>query len=287
MKIWGNHWDNILFSFIVICIAVLIGRLLRHIMGRSVKAASRKLKADPTRYNFLKNAVEFIIYIISTIIIFNSIPTLKDYGTAIFAGAGVLAAIVGFASQAAFSNIVSGVFIVIFKPFSVGDRVRVGQLYQGDVEDITLRHTIIKDFENRRIVIPNSVMNNETIINSTIAHERVCMFIELGISFDSDTSKAMHIMRDEALRHPACEDNRTAEEKSNDDPQVEVRLLGFTETVQQLRAYVWARDPSTGFILKCDLNKAIKERFDKEGIQLSLARHIVYLPGKFNTTKFI
>jgi small conductance mechanosensitive channel len=287
MKIWGNHWDNILFAFIVICIAVFIGRLLRYIMGRSVKAASQKLKADPTRYNFLKNAVEFIIYIISTIIIFNSIPTLKDYGTAIFAGAGVLAAIVGFASQAAFSNIVSGIFIVIFKPFSVGDRVRVGQLYQGDVEDITLRHTIIKDFENRRIVIPNSVMNNETIINSTIAHERVCMFIEVGISFDSDTSKAMHIMQDEALRHPACEDNRTAEEKSNDHPQVEVRLLGFTETVQQLRAYVWAKDPSTGFILKCDLNKAIKERFDKEGIQLSLARHIVYLPEKFNVTKII
>jgi small conductance mechanosensitive channel len=287
MKIWGNHWDYILFAFIVLSIAVVVGRLLRYVMGRSVKAASRKLKADPTRYNFLKNAVEFIIYIIATIVIFNSIPTLKDYGTAIFAGAGVFAAIVGFASQAAFSNIVSGIFIVIFKPFSVGDRVRVGQLYQGDVEDITLRHTIIKDFENRRIVIPNSVMNNETIINSTIAQERVCMFVELAISFDSDTGKAMHIMQDEALRHPACEDNRSAEEKSNDHPQVEVRLLGFTDAAQQLRAYVWAKDPSVGFILKCDLNKSIKERFDKEGIQFSLPRHMVYLQEKFTSAKLI
>ena len=153
---------------------------------------------------FLKNAVEFVIYIIAFIVIFNAIPTLKDYGAALFAGAGVLAAIVGFASQSAFSNIISGIFIVMFRPFSVGDRVKIGQLYQGDVEDITLRHTIIKDFENRRIVIPNSVMNSETIINSTMDEEKVCMFIEIGITFDSDVELASTIMADEAAKHPKC-----------------------------------------------------------------------------------
>lgn len=282
MKLIGNSWDYVLFSIIVIAVAIIVGRVLRLVMGRFVKGASRKLKVDPTKYNFLKNAVEFIIYIIATIVIFNAIPPLRDYGTAIFAGAGVLAAIVGFASQSAFSNIVSGIFIVIFKPFSVGDRVRVGQQYQGDVEDITLRHTIIKDFENRRIVIPNSVMNNETIINSTLTEEKVCMFIELGISFSSDADRAMHLMRDEALRHPSCEDNRTAEEKSIDHPQVEVRLINFTESAQQLRAYVWAKDPSTGFNMKCDLNKSIKQRFDSEGIEIAYPQRVVYLRENFS-----
>lgn len=281
MKIIGNYWDYVLFSFIVLLVAVVVGRLLRFVIGRFVKAASTKLKVDHTKYNFLKNAVEFIVYIIAMIVIFNAIPTLRDYGTAIFAGAGVLAAIVGFASQSAFSNIISGIFIVIFRPFSVGDRVRVGQLYQGDVEDITLRHTIIKDFENRRIVIPNSVMNNETIINSTITDEKVCMFIEIGISFTSNIDKAMHIMQDEALRHPDCEDNRTAEEKSNDHPQVEVRLIGFTDSAQQLRAYAWAKDPSTGFNLKCDLLKSIKHRFDNEGIEIAFPQRMVYIKENF------
>jgi small conductance mechanosensitive channel len=283
MKPVGNFWNYILLAAIVMGVAIIAGRVLRYLMGRFVKGASRKLKVDPTKYNFLKNAVEFIIYIIATIVIFNAIPPLRDYGTAIFAGAGVLAAIVGFASQSAFSNIVSGIFIVIFKPFSVGDRVRIGQLYQGDVEDITLRHTIIKDFENRRIVIPNSVMNSETIINSTLTQEKICMFIELGISFGSDTDRAMHIMQDEALRHPSCDDNRTAEEKSSDQPQVEVRLIGFTDSAQQLRAYVWAKDPSTGFNMKCDLHKSIKQRFDKEGVEIAYAQRVVYLRENFSS----
>lgn len=286
MKIIGNFWDDILFAIVVLIISVIVGRILRYLIGKGVKGATRKLKVvDPTKYNFLKNAVEFIVYIIAIIIIFNSIPTLRDYGTALFAGAGVLAAIVGFASQSAFSNIVSGIFIVIFKPFSVGDRVKIGQLYQGDVEDITLRHTIIKDFENRRIVIPNSVMSNETIINATMMEEKVCMFIEIGISFDSDINIAMKIMEDEALKHPKCIDNRTAEEKSNDLPQVDVRLISFQDAAQQLRAYAWAENPTTGFDLKCDLLKCIKERFDMAGIEIALPQRIIYM--KENLTKIL
>jgi small conductance mechanosensitive channel len=283
MKIVGNYY---LFVFIVLSVAVVVGRLLRFLIGRFVKGATRKLKVvDATKYNFLKNAVEFIVYIIAVIIIFNAIPKLRDYGTALFAGAGVLAAIVGFASQSAFSNIVSGIFIVIFKPFRVGDRVRIGQLYQGDVEDITLRHTVIKDFENRRIVIPNSVMNTETIINSTLFDDRICMFIEIGITFQSDVEKALHIMQDEALHHPSCIDNRTAEEKSIDHPQVETRLIGFTESGQQLRASVWAKDPSVGFNMKCDLFQSIKKRFDNEGIEIALPHRIVYIKENINVIK--
>lgn len=285
MKILNNAWDDVLFAILVLAIAIIVARLLRMVMGRFVKGASRKLKVDPTKFNFLKNAVEFIIYIIAIIVIFNSIKILKDYGTALFASAGVFAAIVGFASQSAFSNIISGIFIVISKPFSVGDRVRVGQIYQGDVEDITLRHTIIKDFENRRIVIPNSVMNNETIINSTLTDERICMFIEITIAFTSDTDKAMSIMRDEAMKHPFCEDNRTAEEKSNDDPQVDVRLIGFNDFGQQLRAYAWARNPTTGFNLRTDLHRSIKKRFDLEGIEIAFAQRFPYIPDKNTATK--
>ena len=128
-------------------------------------------------------------------------------------GAGIFAAIVGFASQSAFSNIVSGIFLVIFRPFSVGDRVKVGQLYNGDVEDITLRHTVIKDFENKRIVIPNTVISNEIIVNSTIIDEKVCMFLEFGISLESNIQKAQDIIQEEAMKSRYCIDNRTEEEK--------------------------------------------------------------------------
>lgn len=273
----GDFWNNVFFAVIVMVVAVVVARVLRLIIGRLVKAASTKLKVDPTKYNFLKNAVEFIIYIIALIIVFNSIPKLRAYGTALFAGAGVLAAIVGFASQSAFSNIVSGIFIVIFRPFRVGDRVRVGQLYTGDVEDITLRHTVIKDFENRRIVIPNSVINNETIINSTLAEENVCIFVELGVSFDADVDRCMKIMEEECVKHPLCQDNRSYEETERGASKVDVRLLTITETAVQLRAYAWAANPSQGFDLKCDVLKSVKSRFDAEGISLAFPQRIIYL----------
>lgn len=268
MKEMDKVWEGLLFAAIVLVIASIVTYVIRFVIGRFFRKAALKLKVDPTRYNFLKNAVGFIVFLIAIIVIFRSIPTLHDFGTTLMTGAGILAAIVGFASQSAFSNIVSGIFLVIFKPFSVGDRVRIGQLYTGDVEDITLRHTIIKDFENRRIVIPNTVISNETIINSTLTDERICIFLELNISFDSDINKAIHIIQTEALKHPLCIDNRSTEELAKGDHQVVVRVIGFTDFATQLRAYLWALNPSLGFELKCDMNKSVKERFDDEGIEL-------------------
>ena len=123
-----------------------------------------------------------------------TIPKLKSLGVTIFAGAGILAAIIGFASQAAFSNIVSGIFIVIFKPFRVGDIVKISNLYSGIVEDITLRHTVISDFENKRLIIPNSVISAETIHNSNILDNKICNHIWYGISYDSDVDLATSII---------------------------------------------------------------------------------------------
>lgn len=261
-------WEQIGFSLLVLAVAFIVGRVVRFIIGRFFRRNAVKLKVDPTRYNFFKNAVDFITFLIAIIIIFRSIPTLRATGTTLLTGAGILAAIVGFASQQAFSNIISGIFLVIFKPFSVGDRVRIGTLYTGDVEDITLRHVVIKDFENRRIVIPNSVISNETIVNSTITDEKVCMFVELNISFESSIDKALTIVQETAASHTLCIDNRTVEEKERGEPKVMMRVIEITDFSVKIRAYTWARNPSEGFDLKCDLLKLIKERFDKENIEI-------------------
>src|SRR6266705_6781805 len=134
-----KQWEQFAFALIVLAITLVISRIVRFLIGRFIRGAARKLKVDPTRYNFFKNAVDFILFFVAIVIIFRSIPSLRTLGTGLITGAGVLAAIVGFASQSAFSNIISGFFLVIFKPFSVGDRVKIGQQHTGDVEDITLR----------------------------------------------------------------------------------------------------------------------------------------------------
>ena len=273
----SKHWEQIIFAVSILSVAFVIGRIIRYVLGRFLKASAKKLKVDPTRYNFFKNAVDFIILLIAIIIIFRSIPALQVFSTTLLTGAGVLAAIVGFASQSAFSNIISGIFLVIFRPFSVGDRVKIGQMYNGDVEDITLRHTVIKDFENRRIVIPNNVISNETIINSTIEDEKVIMFVEFTISLDSSIDLASSIIQEEASNHPYCIDNRNAEELAKGEHKVMVRVISFVDSGLLLRAYAWSRNPTEGFELKCDLLKTIKERFDAEGIEIPYPyRTIVY-----------
>jgi small conductance mechanosensitive channel len=131
-----------------------------------------------------------------------------------------------------------------------------------------LRHTIIKDFENRRVVIPNSVIGNETIINSTLNDERVCMFVDFNISFDSDVDTAIQVAQEEALKHPLCIDGRTTDELIKGEHQVMVRTIAITDFAVQIRAYVWAKNATDGFELKCDLHKSIKRQFDKTGVEI-------------------
>jgi small conductance mechanosensitive channel len=257
--------------------AFIISRILRALLTKFLHLASSKLNVDPTQYNFLINLISFILYFGAFVFIFYSIPGLRALGLTLFAGAGVAAAIVLFASQQAFSNIINGIFIIIFKPFRVGDIIKVGSLRTGKIEDITLRHTVIRDFENRRIIIPNTVIGSETLVNSSIKDELICNFVEFGISYDSNVNKAIDIIRDEAVKHPNYIDNRTREEKKNNIHPVMVRVIGFGDSSVNLRAFIWSKDHVSGFILKCDLFKSVKERFDREGIEIPFPyRTIVY-----------
>ena len=249
-------------------VALILSKILRALLTKFLQLASKKLKVDSTQFNFLNNGISFILYLCAFIFVFYSIPSLRALGVTLFAGAGVAAAIILFASQHAFSNIINGIFIIIFKPFRVGDVIKVGTLRVGKIEDITLRHTIIRDFENRRIIIPNTVIGTETLINSSIKDEFICNFVEFGISYDSDANKAIEIIREETLKHPNYIDNRTREEKKNNIHPVLIKVLGFGDFSVNLRAFVWTKDHTSGFILKCDLFKSVKERFDNEGVEI-------------------
>jgi small-conductance mechanosensitive channel len=205
------------------------------------------------------------------------VPKLKALAITLFAGAGILVAIIGFAAQQAFSNIIGGIFIVIFKPFRVGDMIKVGSLPYGLVEDITLRHTVINNFENKRIIIPNSIISSENIINDSIEDSKIRRWIEVGISYDSDIDLAMRIIQEEALKHPDCIDVRTQEEKDAGIPQVLVRLISFGDFSINLRAYVWTSNPIQAPHMHYEINKNIKKRFDVEGVEIPFPyRTLVY-----------
>lgn len=261
---------------VIMLFALIATRIIRLLIAKANQHNKEKQK-DLTRINFLKNAISFVIWMIAIGVIISMIPAFRSVAVTLLAGAGILVAVIGFAAQEAFANVIGGIFIIIFRPFRIGDMIKVGTLDYGIVEDITLRHTVIVNFENKRIIVPNSNISSDNIINDSIEDNKVCRFIEVGISYDADLDLATKIIQEVSMNHPLCIDVRTQKDKKNGVEQVEVRLLKFNEYSIDLRAYVWTKDPLTALRMHSDINKEIKKRFDEEDIEIPFPyRTIVY-----------
>jgi small-conductance mechanosensitive channel len=256
--------------------AFVAERLIRKALRRLYLRSGQGYE-DRTRYRFFRNATRFIVGLLALAGVIYTVPSFKHLAVTLFAGAGILVAILGLATQRAFSNIISGIFIVSFKPFRVGDLIKVGSVDPGTVEDITLRHTVIVTFENRRIIIPNAVISDEVIVNSSINDEATCEFVEVGISYESDLDKAMAAMQAECEAHADSLDKRTPEETKRGAPKVLVRLVRIEDSALLLRAYVWAKDPITSRQMRYELNRSIKLRFDREGVSIPYPQRTVHI----------
>ncbi len=278
MEIFNSKYFEYLVLIVVTFIIVsVLSYAIRKSLDLIIRRNSKQLHSDPTNFIFLKNSSAFVLYAIGIFWIFHKIPYFNSLGTALFAGAGVIAAVIGFASQKAFSNIIGGLFILIFKPFRVGDIIEISNSRKGIVEEITLRHTIIKDYQFQRIVIPNSQISEETIINSSITDDKIRKHVEVGVSYESDLDLAIQILRNAIMQHPLCIDNRTPEQRESQSPIVDVKVVGLGEYSVVLRAYVWANNYEDAFAIQCDVFKLIKSEFDHNGIEIPYPhRTIVY-----------
>ncbi len=252
----------------ILTITFALAWMVNRIFSRFIRQSTLIIRNDPTNYQFMKHFISAIIYIIGIGIAVYSLPPLRAVATSMLAGAGILAVAVGLASQNALSNIISGMFIIMFKPFRVNDRLRVRDMPTGVVEDITLRHTVIRDFENRRVIIPNSVMNQEIIINSDFQDDNICRFVDMSIGYNADIDRAKAILREEALKHPLHLDVRTPKQIAEGKQDVEVRVIALGDYAIQLRAYVWADNQANAFVMGCDLLETVKKRYDAEGIEI-------------------
>ena len=262
--------------FVAIIIATIITAMIfQKIFGRYLTYATEVLQNDPTNYQFLKHTGTAIIYLVGFSWALFTLPAFKTIAGSLLTGAGILAVAAGVASQHALSNIMSGVFIIIFKPFRVNDRLKLKDTLNGIVEDITLRHTVIRDFENKRIIIPNTVISNEIIVNADFSNEQIVKWIDFSISFDSDLKKAKAIMAEEIQNHPLQVDVRTPADIQDGKPEVDVRVIGISDFAVNLRGWAWAKDMPDGFVMSCDLLESIKLRFDREGIEIPYPHHTI------------
>lgn len=270
-------WE--IWAIVLLSLALGYGlyRLLKFFLKRYLDKQSAKLNSTSTHYYFLYNSLGFICILIALIVIFLNIPELKEIGFGLLTSAGIFAAILGFASQAAFSNIVSGIFIIFFKPFRVGDILKIEPNHLGEIEDITLRHTVLRDFENKRFIIPNSLISSQILHNYSITDERIASLMVFGVAYDADVDLAMKIIEEEALKHPLCIDNRKEIEIANGEGIVDVRMVEWADSAVKIRLKVWAWDAESAFLLRTELLKIVFDRFKQEKIEIPYPHHTVVM----------
>jgi small-conductance mechanosensitive channel len=190
--------------------------------------------------------------------------------SALLASSGVVAVVLGIACQETIGNIFGGVVIIFSKPFQIGDVIRyIDRDITGTVEEVTLRHTVIRTFENRRLIIPNGVINRSAIENSSFSDRKICLFLDFGVTYESDIALAIDTIRDVVLMHPHYFDVRAEEEITAGAPPVRVLVHEFGDSAIVIRARVWVSDFNLSPDMKNDVLLEVHRRFKNAGIEFA------------------
>lgn len=271
-------FENIYFSVALECALTL---LITYAAQRLVKLIFRRItaKKNGIHHRFFQNVILGVIWIVGVCAAMTCIPGLSNVARTLLAGSGIVAVVVGLAAQDSFGNLFSGMFITLFQPFQIGDRVRlVSQDITGFVEDITLRHTVIRTFVNSRVIVPNATMNSAIIENSNFTTTVASSFLDISISYESDLQLAMRLMTDEISNHELYLDQRSPEEIAAGKPKVSVLVRSLSESSVDLRAMVWTKTIDDNFVACSDLRARIMAKFKDNGIEIPYKR-IVVLSG--------
>jgi small-conductance mechanosensitive channel len=245
--------DPILLLKIVSTIlgAVLIVTIFNMLIGRLEKRGElKKGKLVP-----LKRFFQIIIYLVAGIII---LSLIKIDITAAVAGLGVGALVIGFGLKDIIENWVSGVLLISAKTYTVGDVIRIGDL-TGTVTDIALRTTKLKTYDRNVIIIPNSVLMREKIINLTGGEAEAVVSINVSIDYVSDVEKAKSIIENILKNHKSV--------IFNPKRKREIRFVFRNrEWINDIEVLFWVNDPPNEEFIKSNITELIQNEFKKECI---------------------
>lgn len=250
---------EVALAFVVIIIGMKLIKWVRKLLKKSLE----KNNADTGLVQFLDSLVKYVLYILLALTI------LQRFGvqtTSIVAAIGSVGVAIGLALQGSLSNFAGGVIILLLKPFKVGDYVIQGSL-EGVVSEIQLFYTTLTTGDNRKIVIPNGQLADNSLINATAAETRR-VDIKVGISYNSDVKLAKDL-----LLKLGNEDADTLKEEGN-APMAAVEELGDSAVNMLLR--VWTTTDKY-WDVKFRLTEAVKASFDEAGIEIPYNQLDVHL----------
>ena len=259
---WGAVYGTLVSWKILGAVAIFVlGRLLATFFANLVGRLMEKSRADYTLTGFVKNLTRI------SLLVFTVIAALGALGvetTPLIAVIGAAGLAVGFALQSSLSNIASGIMLVVFQPFKVGNYINAGGT-SGVVEEIRIFNTILRTFDNRKIIVPNSRVTADNITNYS-AKETRRIDLEFSIGYGDDLKLTRSI-----LERIVKADGRILKDPA---PEIGVLKLGESSVDFFVRPWVKASDY---WPVKCDLLEKVKLTFDDEGISIPFPQRDVHL----------
>lgn len=250
--------ESLAFMVVFLSCAWLLKKMLNRYIRHHIKVNAK----------FIMRMVKITLYTIAIYACLSLLLPFESVLGKVWGSAGIIAVVIGLAAQESMGNFVNGLLITTFKPFKIGDLVKVNNgEYEGYVVDISLRDTIIQTYENTKVIIPNSVMNKAVLENVSRSNNAKGNFLYLEIGYDSDMDKAIHIIQEEVMRHSNYLDGRNDEQIAQGVDPVIVRVIDFNDSGIQLRATIYSKNNAEGFAMLSDLRIAIKHHFDEAGIE--------------------
>lgn len=253
----------LLVKLIVVLLILLIFKLLSRMIGRVVRKG-----VSTSKLNLSQLLQEFFVNIaIKAVMVVGILVALSQLGVQIgplLAGLGVVGFIVGFALQDTLSNFASGMMILVYRPFDVGNVIEAGGVF-GKVQQMSLVSTTIMTPDNQKLVVPNNKIWGGVIRNVTApASRRVDM--TFGIGYGDDIAHAERVLSDIIENHPLV--------LKDPEPVIKVHTLGESSVDFVVRPWVRTADY---WDVYWDITRTVKERFDSEAISIPFPQRDVHL----------
>ncbi|WP_414838178.1 mechanosensitive ion channel family protein [Candidatus Nanosalina sp. VS9-1] len=251
-------------STIVAGFAVLVaGHVLNKISNVAVEKAVERKGASKHATRSTKRLTAYVIYPLTFVAFLGVIGVPL---TALSAAVGLIGLGLSFALQDVIANFISGILIMIYRPIEIGDQIAVGG-EEGTVEDIQTRATKIKTYDGRQVIVPNSDLYSQQVINNT-AYKNRRFNVVVGISYDDDIKKAKE------LAEEVLEEADSVE--SDPAPQVLVDELGGSSVNLKLRG--WTDNRRANIVTGgSEVTQLIKDKYDEAGIDIPYPIRTVYM----------
>ena len=158
---------SIFYAVVFLVVYLVLSRIIRKLTIKILLHQDRQPSEKPA-IEFYSQLVQGGFFIVLLIIYFHLIPSIKSVGTAILATVSVISVVGGFAAQKTLGNLLAGLSLLIYKPFRLGDRIQVsaqGGVEIGVIKMIGLGYTILVSDDDRKIIIPNTVLFESVVVN--------------------------------------------------------------------------------------------------------------------------